>query len=64
MPCKWIRACPLRLFEQENKISLEWKRKYCEGNYTECVRYQMQENGQPHPDSMMPDGSIDKNLEK
>jgi hypothetical protein len=32
------------------------------GDNKKCVRYQMEENGRPHPDNMLPDGSIDQSL--
>jgi len=62
--CKWFSVCPLRNFELEGKISDKWKNKYClsEGNWKNCKRFQLEEKGEPHPDSMLPDGNIDKKL--
>ena len=62
MACKWINSCPLRAFEQQGKLSLKWKKGYCEGDFTKCKRYQMEEKGIPHADNMMPDGTINKEL--
>ncbi|RLI98696.1 MAG: uracil-DNA glycosylase [Candidatus Aenigmatarchaeota archaeon] len=60
--CKWYSLCPLRRFEEEGKISSIWKRKYCEGRWTDCERYKMEEKGEPHPDNMLPDGTIERGL--
>ncbi|MCD6549921.1 uracil-DNA glycosylase [Candidatus Micrarchaeota archaeon] len=57
MRCKWFDVCPLRRFEAEGKISLEWRRRYCEGDFTRCRRYQLEEKGIPHSDYLMPDGT-------
>ncbi len=60
MSCKWIDVCPLRRLERENRINLTWRERYCdtERNWRECERYQMEEKGLPHTDTMMPDGSF------
>ena len=39
-----------------------WVAHYCMGDWENCVRYRMEENGQYHPDWMLPDGSIDESL--
>jgi len=64
MACKWCNLCPLRRLEREGKISDKWKKEYCETeqNWENCKRYQMEEKRKPHPNNMMPDGSI-KELE-
>jgi len=35
---------------------------YCKGDWSKCVRYEMEETGHYHPDNMLPDGSIDDDL--
>ncbi len=60
--CKWYNVCPLRLFYKQGMIDKKWVENYCKGNYLECVRYKMEEEGIYHPDNMMPDGTIDDNL--
>ena len=62
MKCKWIDVCPLRIFEEEGKLELNWKKEYCEGDYMRCKRFQREERGEHHPDNMLPDGEIDENL--
>jgi hypothetical protein len=62
MRCKWHDYCPLREFEKQGLISDKWRKQYCEGNYTKCKRYQMTEKGEPHPDNMMPDGTIEAKI--
>jgi len=64
MTCKWYNCCPLRRFEREGKISPGWAERYCksDASWVKCRRYQMEEKGLYHPDNMLPDGRIDKNL--
>lgn len=59
MSCKWIDVCPLRRLERQGKITGTWRERYCdtEGGWRECRRYQMEEEGLSHKDTMMPDGS-------
>jgi hypothetical protein len=33
------------------------------GEWSSCVRYRLEEQGTCHPDSMLPDGTIDRKLE-
>jgi len=61
--CKWFEVCPLKRFYEEGRLDKYWIEKYCKGDYRVCVRYGMEEEGKPHPDSMLPDGSIDGSLE-
>jgi hypothetical protein len=60
MSCKWCDVCPLRSLEQHGLIDLKWRNRYCdtEGNWKECKRYQMEEDGIFHALNMMPDGSF------
>ncbi len=62
MTCKWYDICPLRRLEKDGEINDRWKGEYCESekNWENCKRYQMEERGEFHPDSMMPDGTIKK----
>ncbi len=64
MPCKWIDVCPLRRFEREGKLSLKWKKDYCQSNmnWKNCKRYQAEEGGKKHPNNMLPNGEIDEKL--
>jgi len=66
MPCKWFAVCPLRRFEKQGKITNRWRKEYCESekNWMNCVRYQLEEKGEPHPDNMLPNGKIDEKLEE
>ena len=40
----------------------KWIRDYCHGDWEKCVRYQMEERGQYHPDWMLPDGTVKDEL--
>ena len=46
----------------EGKIDKKWIELYCKGDWESCVRYQIEERGEYHPDWMLPDGTIDKEL--
>jgi hypothetical protein len=60
--CKWYSLCPMKFFYEQGKLDEKWIKDYCHGNYSICVRYQMEEEGTYHPDNMMPDGMIDESL--
>lgn len=52
----------MRYYYEQGKIDEKWIRQYCKGNFKNCVRYKMEENGEYHPDNMLPDGSTDGSL--
>ena len=54
----------MKRFYEEGKLSKEWIELYCKGDWESCIRYEMEEKGEYHPDYMLPDGSIDKKLQK
>jgi len=60
--CKWFSCCPMKRFYEEGKIQRKWIELYCKGDWKRCVRYYMEEKGKPHPDWLLPDGSIDYGL--
>ena len=60
--CKWFEVCPLKRFYQEGRLDKKWIEDFCQGDYAQCLRYNMEEEGIYHPDNMMPDGTIDENL--
>ena len=59
MVCKWVDVCSLRKLEGENKISGKWKEEYClsEGNWRNCKRYKLEEEGVEH-EGVLPAGGI------
>ena len=62
--CKWFAVCPMRRYYEQGKLEQKWIENYCKGDNQKCQRYQMEENGEPHPDYMLPDGSLDESLKK
>jgi hypothetical protein len=60
--CKWYPACPMKWFYEQGKLDRKWIELYCRGDWKSCIRYQMEENNQPHPDNMLPDGKISESL--
>jgi len=60
--CKWYSVCPMHYYFDKGKLDKYWIENFCFGNWESCVRYQMEESWQPHPDWMLPDGSIDESL--
>ena len=62
--CKWFSVCPMKRFYEQGKIDIEWIDRYCKGDWESCIRYQMAKRREPHPDWMLPDGSIDEDLRK
>ncbi|MBS3781294.1 MAG: uracil-DNA glycosylase [Candidatus Thermoplasmatota archaeon] len=62
-PCRWYDICPMKRFYEEGKIERRWVELYCKGDWQSCVRYQKEEKGEYHPDSMLPNGEIKEELE-
>lgn len=62
--CIWFPSCPLRRFYEEGKLRREWIELYCRGDWESCVRFQMEERGEPHPDWMLQDGSLSEELRR
>jgi len=60
--CKWYPVCPMKKFYEKGKLSKAWVELYCKGDWESCIRYQMEERGELHPDWMLPDGSVDERL--
>ncbi|MBN1620030.1 uracil-DNA glycosylase [candidate division WOR-3 bacterium] len=52
----------MKRFSEEGKVEVGWLKKYCWGKWEKCVRFQMEERGEYHPDSMLPDGNVDEKL--
>lgn len=57
-PCKWYYVCPVREYTEKGKLERYWTENYCLISNKTCVRYQMEERGEYHPDNMLPDGEI------
>lgn len=60
--CKWFSSCPMKRFYRQGRLEKKWIELYCKGDWKSCVRYELEEKGEPHPDFMLPDGSLDENL--
>ena len=60
--CKWYSVCPMKWFYESGRLGRRWIELYCKGDWESCTRYQMEEKGEPHPDWMLPDGSLDESL--
>ncbi len=60
--CKWYDSCPVKYFTDKSMLERFWVENYCMGDNTACVRYQMEENFEPHPDNMLPSGEIREDL--
>jgi uracil-DNA glycosylase family 4 len=62
--CKWFPSCPMKRFYEANRLERKWIELYCKGDWENCVRYGMEEQGHYHPDWMLPDGSLDVRLKE
>lgn len=60
--CKWYYCCPMKRFTDEGKLERYWVENYCLVSNTDCVRFQLEETAQPHPDNMLPNGEIRADL--
>ncbi len=61
-PCKWYSICPIKTYTEKGKLDSYWTENYCLVANRSCLRYQMEETGQYHPDNMLPNGDIRKDL--
>ncbi|MFP3960385.1 MAG: hypothetical protein ACLFUX_09470 [Spirochaetaceae bacterium] len=52
----------MKRFYEEGRLDRSWIHRYCKGDWTSCKRYQAEARGEPHPDNMLPDGSLDASL--
>ena len=62
LKCKWYMVCPMKKYYENRKIDEKWIKNYCMGNWPNCIRYQMEEKNEYHPDWMLPDGTINEKL--
>ena len=62
--CKWFPCCPMKHFYKQGLLERKWIELYCKGLWQTCIRYQKEENGEYHPDWMLPDGSLDERLSR
>jgi hypothetical protein len=60
--CKWYYICPIKRFTEQGKLERYWIENYCLVGNRDCIRYQMEEKGEYHPDNMLPNGEIRENL--
>ena len=57
-PCKWYYACPIKYYTDKGKLKPYWIENYCLVSNKNCIRYQMEERGEHHPDNMLPNGEV------
>ncbi len=60
--CVWYEECPIKRYTEEGKLERYWVDNYCLVGSKKCVRYQMVERGDYHPDNMLPNGEIREDL--
>lgn len=60
--CKWYPVCPIKYFVDQGKLDRKWVEDYFLVENKNCVRYQMEETGEYHPDNMLPNGDIKQDL--
>ena len=58
----WYPLCPMKHFYETSRLDEFWVSRYCHGDWSRCVRYQMEKAGESHPDWMLPDGRLDDRL--
>ena len=53
----------MKYYTDAGKLDKKWTENFCFGNWEDCIRYQKEEANIYHSDNMLPDGTIDKNLQ-
>ncbi len=62
--CKWYPVCPVKYYTDAGKLDKKWTQNFCLAeNWKNCIRYQKEEAGIYHPDNMLPNGTIDEDLD-
>ena len=61
-PCKWHSCCPIRRYTDGGKLDRSWIENYRLIGNRNCLRYQMEERHEHHPDNMLPNGEIREEL--
>ena len=54
----------MKRYLEAGRLDPKWVEQYCKGHWRRCVRYQMEARGEPHPDWMLPDGTLDERLKR
>jgi len=52
----------MKTFYEQGLLNKKWVENYCFSEWQKCKRFEKEEAGLFHPDNMLPDGKIDKNL--
>ena len=60
--CKWYQCCPIKYFVDHGMLEKKWVEDYCLIGNKNCIRYQKEESGEFHPDNLLPNGEIRKEL--
>lgn len=60
--CHWYEVCPMKYFYEKGLLEEKWVADYCWVCNPHCIRKKLEEQGKYHPDNMLPDGSIRKEL--
>lgn len=58
MACLYHPRCNLAALFTSRSAMLRWRREYCEGEYRECQRFQLEQAGQPVPEGLLPNGFV------
>ena len=62
--CIWFDYCPIPEFVETGKLPEKWTLCFCNVANPYCKRYQLENMGRNIPDNMLPDGTIEKNLQR
>ena len=60
--CIWFNCCPMKRFYEQGRLEKYWIDNYCKGDFNKCIRKKKEENGEYHPDNMLPNGELRDNL--
>jgi hypothetical protein len=48
----------MKVYTEVRLLDPNWAEQFCHGDWSWCVRFQREQRGEPHPDRMLPDGTI------
>ena len=53
----------MKTYYEQGRLDKKLINEYCKGSWEECLRYKLEEKGIFHPDFMLPDGTLNNDLD-
>lgn len=54
--CPYVKGCPVYQHFRTKSVKDVFTTIYCQGNFANCARKKLKDNGDPVPDKLLPNG--------